>query len=76
MVRHDVLFATKSADPNPLGALYSDFKSQADYELVRNYANELSVVIWDSPAKRVFFVSKAGHEQVRSFVKRRIDSAR
>ncbi|GLB36471.1 hypothetical protein LshimejAT787_0307590 [Lyophyllum shimeji] len=39
------------------GYLYTSFTSQADYELVLNYAKELDVVLWENKAKRCFFGS-------------------
>jgi transcription initiation factor TFIIH subunit 4 len=47
------------------GYLYEDFKSTQDYELVRNYAQQLGVVMWDGPAMRKFFVTPQGHQIVR-----------
>ncbi|KAG5654027.1 hypothetical protein H0H81_008042 [Sphagnurus paluster] len=57
----------KSAD----GYLYTSFTSQADYELVLNYARELGVVLWESPAKRCFFGTQEGHANIRGFIERR-----
>jgi hypothetical protein len=48
------------------GYLYEDFKSTQDYELVRNYAQQLGVVVWDGPpGMRKFFVTPEGHQIVR-----------
>ncbi|KAF5377485.1 hypothetical protein D9615_005117 [Tricholomella constricta] len=53
------------------GYLYTSFTSQADYELVLNYAKELGVVLWESQAKRCFFGSLEGHANIRGFIERR-----
>ncbi|XP_067137640.1 general transcription factor IIH subunit 4 [Centruroides vittatus] len=52
------------------GVLYSQFLSQSDFELLRNYARDINVLIWDNPIKRVIVVSKTGHDDVRRFWKR------
>jgi transcription initiation factor TFIIH subunit 4 len=53
------------------GYLYTAFASQADYELVLNYAKELDIVLWESSAKRCFFGSLDGHTNIRGFIERR-----
>jgi len=52
------------------GVLYSNFLSQGDFEVLRNYARDASCLIWENPAKRVMVVNDAGHDDVRSFWKR------
>lgn len=54
------------------GYLYSDFTSQADFRLVRDYANSLSVLVWDNEAKRTFFLKTEGHEPIKDFIRRRL----
>jgi transcription initiation factor TFIIH subunit 4 len=51
------------------GFLFKDFASQADYESVARYADEIGVLVWRSDAKRSFFVTK--HEQLRDYIKSR-----
>ncbi|KAJ8300233.1 hypothetical protein KUTeg_021752 [Tegillarca granosa] len=51
------------------GVLYSQFLSQTDFELLRDYARDLGVLIWDSPAKRVMVVSRGGHDDVIGWFK-------
>ncbi|RXW25513.1 hypothetical protein EST38_g362 [Candolleomyces aberdarensis] len=53
------------------GYLYTAFASQADYELVLNYAKELDVVLWENAAKRCFFGSLEGHGNIKGFIERR-----
>jgi transcription initiation factor TFIIH subunit 4 len=54
------------------GSLYEDFKSDADYAMVRDYARQLEVVLWESePKLRKLFVTAEGHDSVRTFIKRR-----
>lgn len=52
------------------GVLYSQFLSQADFELLRNYAKECSHLVWENPSKRVMVVTSEGHEPVRLYWKR------
>lgn len=42
------------------GSLYTDFTSQADFELVRNYAKESGVMLWQDEDARKFFVTTEG----------------
>jgi transcription initiation factor TFIIH subunit 4 len=52
------------------GVLYSQFNSQPDFDLLKKYANDLGVLIWDNPSRRVMVVSHDGHDEVRRFWKR------
>lgn len=54
------------------GYLWSDFTSQADYKLVRDYAASLSVLVWENEAKRIFFLKAEGHAPVKDFISRRL----
>lgn len=49
------------------GVLYSQFNSQPDFDLLKKYANDLGVLIWNNPSRRVMVVSHDGHEEVRRF---------
>lgn len=42
-----------------------------DFVQVRDYAKSLSVLQWESEAKRMLFVTAEGHAQVRDFIQRR-----
>ncbi|EAU85259.2 transcription factor TFIIH complex subunit Tfb2 [Coprinopsis cinerea okayama7 len=53
------------------GFLYTAFASQADYELVLQYAKELDVVLWENASKRCFFGSLEGHANIKGFIERR-----
>ncbi|KAF9449749.1 transcription factor Tfb2 [Macrolepiota fuliginosa MF-IS2] len=53
------------------GYLYTAFTSQADYELVLNYARQLDVVLWENASKRCFFGSLEGHSRIKEFIERR-----
>lgn len=53
------------------GFLWTEFTSQADYDLVRDYANKLGLVIWENPQKRMFFANVEGHATIRTFIERR-----
>ena len=54
-----------------LGYLYGGFTSQADYNLVLQYAKELDVILWQNDARRIFFASTEGHANIRGFIERR-----
>lgn len=53
------------------GFLYTDFQTQGDYDLVKNYADQLGVVIWAAdptmpqPGCWRFFVTEEGHGPLR-----------
>ncbi|XP_067865728.1 general transcription factor IIH subunit 4 isoform X2 [Heterodontus francisci] len=52
------------------GVLYNQFLSQVDFELLRNYARDLGVLVWENPSKRLMVVTPGGHPDVRRFWKR------
>ncbi|KAL0279244.1 UNVERIFIED_CONTAM: hypothetical protein PYX00_000848 [Menopon gallinae] len=51
------------------GVLYSQFLSQADFEVLRDRANELGVLVWENDRKRTMVVTRAGHDDVKKFWK-------
>ncbi|KAK2148342.1 hypothetical protein LSH36_501g01137 [Paralvinella palmiformis] len=51
------------------GVLYNQFLSQSDFELLRDYAKDIGVLVWDNAKKRVMIVTRAGHDDVRRFWK-------
>ena len=48
-----------------LGYLYDDFTSSSDYDLVVTYAKEIGVLLWESPSRRMLFMTVEGHSVVR-----------
>ncbi|XP_031442523.1 general transcription factor IIH subunit 4 [Clupea harengus] len=52
------------------GVLYNQFLSQADFEVLRDRAQGLGVLVWQNPANRVMVVSPNGHSEVKKFWKR------
>lgn len=40
---------------------------QADYETVKNYADQLGVVVWSKDDKRTVVVTKDGHDDVKRY---------
>ncbi|GAA96696.1 uncharacterized protein L969DRAFT_97051 [Mixia osmundae IAM 14324] len=53
--------------------LYDDFRSQADYDLVCDYAKQIGAVLWlGEPGSRRFATTEDGHVQVRGFIQRRM----
>ncbi|KAG5519203.1 hypothetical protein PMAC_002291 [Pneumocystis sp. 'macacae'] len=53
------------------GYLFRDFNSNSDFELALKYANELNVVVWEAPSKRVFFVNIQGSNMVVDYIKKK-----
>jgi len=51
-------------------ALYNQFLSQRDYEVVRDYAQELDCLLHSSDQKRTVVVKSSGHDEVKKFWKR------
>ncbi|XP_066294463.1 general transcription factor IIH subunit 4-like [Branchiostoma lanceolatum] len=51
------------------GVLYNQFLSQPDFEMLRNYAKDLGVLLWENNSKRHMVVSKAGHDDVKRYWK-------
>ena len=51
------------------GVLYNQFLSQADYEVVKNYAENLNYLVWSNARNRTIIVTKEGHDPVRKFWK-------
>ncbi|XP_018329175.1 general transcription factor IIH subunit 4 [Agrilus planipennis] len=52
------------------GVLYSQFLSQADFNVLKEYAQTSGYLIWCNKEKRTMVVSKAGHDDVKKFWKR------
>ncbi|XP_020626918.1 general transcription factor IIH subunit 4-like isoform X1 [Orbicella faveolata] len=52
------------------GVLYNQFLSQADFETLKKYAEDLGVLMWANSSKRVIVVSRSGHDDVKRFWKR------
>jgi transcription initiation factor TFIIH subunit 4 len=53
------------------GYLYTEFGSQADYELVLKYAKECNLVLYESARDRQFFAKADGHALIRQYIERR-----
>lgn len=51
------------------GVLYAQFLSQADFEALRDRANELGVLVWENDKKRTVVVTRSGHDEVKKFWK-------
>merc|ERR550532_521064 len=52
------------------GVLYNQFLSQSDFDMLRDYAKDLGVLIWDNEEKRTMVVTRGGHDDVKKFWKR------
>lgn len=53
------------------GYLFKEFSNQREYEILRNYANEIGVLLWSDDKLKLFFVTKEGLKQVSDFSSRR-----
>ncbi|KAH7104856.1 transcription factor Tfb2 [Auriculariales sp. MPI-PUGE-AT-0066] len=53
------------------GYLYTEFTSQADYDLVLDYARKLGMVVWSDPKGRRFFARTEAHQSIKAYVDRR-----
>lgn len=54
------------------GYLFKDFASQNEYDVLANYALEIGVLIWQDRAKRKFYITEQGKEQVVDFANRKL----
>jgi len=46
------------------------FASQANYELLLDYARQSDVVLWESTTKLPFFGSQDGHGRIKEFIEK------
>lgn len=53
------------------GYLFKEFSNQKEYEVLRNYANEIGVLVWSDDKQKTFFVTREGLKQVSDFSSRR-----
>jgi transcription initiation factor TFIIH subunit 4 len=49
------------------GILYNQFHSQADYDTVKNYADNQGVVLWCKDDKRTLVVTNDRHNDVKRY---------
>ncbi|KAI7907563.1 RNA polymerase II transcription factor B subunit 2 [Cokeromyces recurvatus] len=54
--------------------LYHEFNVQADYDAAEKYARDIGVLLWSNANARTMVITEAGHESVKSFVKKRLHS--
>ncbi|KAL3289193.1 hypothetical protein HHI36_003628 [Cryptolaemus montrouzieri] len=52
------------------GVLYSQFLSQADYNVLKEYAQTNGHLIWSHKEKRTLVINKCAHDDVKKFWKR------
>lgn len=52
------------------GVVYNQFLSQADFITLRDYAQSINVLVWQSERNRTMVVTKNGHDDVKKFWKR------
>lgn len=53
------------------GYLFGGFSNQKEYELLRNYANDIGVLLWADDKLKNFFVTPEGLKQVSDYTNRR-----
>ncbi|KAI9315527.1 RNA polymerase II transcription factor B subunit 2 [Dichotomocladium elegans] len=56
--------------------LYHEFNMQADFDAAEKHAKDLDVLLWSNPRKRTMVITHEGHDSVKGFVKRRLQSNR
>lgn len=52
------------------GVVYNQFLSQADFVVLRDYAQKINVLTWQNERTRTMVVTKQGHDDVKKFWKR------
>nr|CAH7753634.1 unnamed protein product [Callosobruchus chinensis] len=52
------------------GVLYSQFLSQADFNVLKEYAKTNGWLIWCNKEKRTLVINKSAHDDVKKFWKR------
>ncbi|KAJ3650249.1 hypothetical protein Zmor_021947 [Zophobas morio] len=52
------------------GVLYSQFLSQADFNILKEYAETNGYLIWCNKEKRTLIINKSAHDDVKKFWKR------
>lgn len=58
------------------GGMLSGFSSGADFALVREYAEQMGVLMWHDADLRKMFVSSNGIQPIRDFIERRVAAER
>ncbi|KAI9248865.1 RNA polymerase II transcription factor B subunit 2 [Phascolomyces articulosus] len=54
--------------------LYHEFNMQADFDAAEKHARDIDVLLWSNPKKRTMVIAHGGHDQVKGFVKRRLQN--
>ncbi|XP_027489524.1 general transcription factor IIH subunit 4-like isoform X1 [Corapipo altera] len=57
------------------GVLYNQFLSQVDFEVLRDHARALGVLVFENPPRRLMVVTPQGHPDVKRFWKRQKQSS-
>ncbi|XP_033929466.1 general transcription factor IIH subunit 4 isoform X2 [Melopsittacus undulatus] len=57
------------------GVLYNQFLSQVDFEVLRDHARALGVLVFEHPGRRLMVVTPGGHPDVKRFWKRQKHSS-
>jgi len=51
------------------GTLYNQFLTQDDFEILRDYAKEMGVLIWENEEKRFMVVTTDSHDDIKRYYK-------
>jgi len=54
------------------GVLYDSFAAVDAFRKTEKYAKDIGVLLWSNPQKQLMFVTDAGHEQMRSWMKKNL----
>ncbi|KAI8340757.1 RNA polymerase II transcription factor B subunit 2 [Chlamydoabsidia padenii] len=54
--------------------LYHEFNVQNDFDAAEKHAKDIGVLLWSNPEKRSMVITQTGHESVKGYVKRRLQS--
>ena len=71
-VEHQIVLWEKERDRLSCneGVLYNHFDTPQDFEILKNYAEMIGVLIWASSTSKTMVVTKDGHDDVRRYWKR------
>ena len=71
-VEHQIILWEKERDRLNCneGVLYNNFETGQDFDILKNYAETIRVLIWSSNTSKTMVVTKDGHDDVRRYWKR------
>ncbi|CAO3595386.1 unnamed protein product [Absidia cylindrospora] len=54
--------------------LYHEFNVQTDFDAAERHAKDIGVLLWSNARKRSMVITQTGHDSVKGYVKRRLQS--